>query len=131
MSILDRMPFLTAIVNGIAQILHPEKPREWFSQVHLPTDYTADEVIARINEAAKGTRLEGWYERRSVVDLMKLSHPDNPDQAASKVNRTKLATELGRPDYSGKPEENEWLFGEVIKAIAQRGIPMPSAGDDR
>lgn len=120
------MKILDAIVSGIARILHPEKPREWFANVNFPTDFTAEEVAARLDEAAKANpQFKNW--RTSVVDLMKLTHPDDPDGAASTENRTKLADELGRPDYTGTAAENTWLRSEVFKAIQQRGIPMPEA----
>ena len=119
------MSIIGTIVGAIARILHPDKPREWFENVRFPTDLSADEVITRLNAAAEGTPLAGWYKRRSIVDLMKLSHPDNPDEAASFDNRKALAHELGDDDYSGKDHENVWLFDQVMLAIQQRGIPLP------
>lgn len=120
------MKILDAIVSGIAHILHPDKPRLIGENIHLPTDFTADEVIASLNAAAKGTPLEGWYERRSIVDLIKLTHPENSDEASSKPKRAQLASDLGNNNYSGMIDENEWLFAQTIKAIQQRGIPLPS-----
>src|SRR4051812_44547421 len=102
------MMILNAIVRGIAHIIHPDKPREWFSNYTFPTDLSAEEVGTALDEAAKADPdFKNW--RTSIVDLMKLTHPDDPDGAASLENRTALADELGRPDYSGTAEENVWL----------------------
>lgn len=118
------MSLLNDIENGIAYILHPEKPREWFKNVKLPTDYTADEVASCLDDAAAANpAFKDW--EHSIVDLMKLAHPKDPDGAASLANRTALAAELGKPGYTGTAEENTWLHAEVFKAIEQRGIPMP------
>jgi hypothetical protein len=118
------MSILSAIVSGIARIIHPDKPREWFANVRFPTDYSADEVARRLDAAAQeNPQFRNW--RTSVVDLIKLSHPKNPDDAASKSNRAALAAELGNPDYDGEADENRWLHAEVFKAIQQRGIPLP------
>lgn len=118
------MSILGAIVSGIARILHPGKPREFFENVRFPTDFPAEEVAARLDEAAKeNPQFKNW--RASVVDLIKLSHPDDPDGASSKAKRKELAAELGRPDYDGDADDNEWLRAQVFKAIQQRGIPMP------
>ncbi len=115
---------LGAIVGGIARIIHPDKPREWFENVRFPTDYSAEEVAERLDAAAAANpQFKNW--RISVVDLMKLANPDDPDGAASKENRTALAAELGRKDYSGSIDDNNWLHAEVFKAIQQRGIPLP------
>ena len=118
-----------SIVGGIAHLLHPDKPREYFANVELVTDIPIEEVYACLDAAAEGTPLAGWRKRRSIVDLMKLSHPKNPDEAASKENRKRLAGEMGDDDYDGKPEENLWLFDKVIKAIQQRGLPLPKPKD--
>lgn len=125
------MNVLGAIVSGIAShiahFLHPDKPREFFKNVEFPTDLSVDQVSHALDEAAKANPgFKDW--RRSIVDLMKLSHPDDPDGASSKPNRKALAAELGRPDYDGKDDENIWLHGEVFKALQQRGIPLPQAG---
>lgn len=118
------MSILGTIVGAIARIIHPDKPREWFANIHLPTDFTADEVAARLDAAAAASpQFKNW--RTSIVDLMKLAHPDDPDGAASLENRTALADELGKSGYTGTAEENIWLHAEVFKAIQQRGIPLP------
>lgn len=120
------MRILNAIVGAIARILHPDKPREWFENVRLPTDISERAVAAALDKAAKANPgFKNW--RTSIVDLMKLSHPEQPDEAASMENRKELASELGKPDYSGSAKENAWLHGQVFKAIQQRGIPMPEA----
>lgn len=120
------MKILNAIVGAIARILHPDKPREWFENVRFPTDLSAQEVGESLDMAAEANpAFKNW--RTSIVDLMKLAHPDDPDGAASMENRTALASELGRDDYTGTAEQNVWLHGEVFKAIQQRGIPLPSA----
>lgn len=118
------MKILNLIVTGIARILHPEKPREWFSNIHFPTDYTSDEVALALDKAADANpQFKNW--RTSIVDLMKLSHPDNPDEASSFDCRKELAFDLGKTEYAGSEEENTWLRAEVFKAIQQRGIPIP------
>jgi hypothetical protein len=120
------MKILDAIVGGIARILHPGKPREWFENVKFPTDLSTDEVAAALDKAAAANpQFKNW--RISVVDLMKLSHPDDPDGASSKANRKQLAAELGSPGYDGDADDNRWLHSQVFKAIQQRGIPMPEA----
>lgn len=129
------MKILESIVGAIARIIHPDKPREWFENVRFPTDLPAKEVAARLDEAAKANpQFKNW--RTSIVDLMKLTHPDDPDGASSPARRAELAAELapvvspnnvGRPDYTGTAEENRWLHDEVFKAIQQRGIPLPTA----
>lgn len=118
------MGILSAIVGAIARIIHPEKPREWFENVRFPTDRSADEVAASLDAAAAANPgFKNW--RTSIVDLMKLTHPDNPDEASSLPKRTALAAELGRTDYTGTGEENIWLHGQVFKAVQQHGIPLP------
>ncbi len=120
------MKILDAIVSGIARIIHPGKPREWFANVRFPTDLSADEVATALDAAAAANpQFQNW--RTSVVDLMKLAHPDDPDGASSKANRSDLAAELGKPDYDGEADENRWLHAQVLKAIQQRGIPLPEA----
>lgn len=120
------MSILSAIVGGIARILHPDKPREWFANLTFPTDLSADEVATDLDKAAEASpQFKNW--KTSIVDLMKLSHPDDPDEASSMARRTELAGELGRTDYTGTAEQNGWLHDEVFKAIQQRGIKLPSA----
>lgn len=119
------MSILKAIVSGIARILHPDKPREWFENVRFPTDLSPVDVAVALDEAAKANPgFKNW--RTSIVDLMKLSHAEDPDGAASLENRTALAVELGCDDYTGTAAQNEWLRVKVLKAIEQRGIPLPS-----
>lgn len=119
------MSLLGTIVGAIARIIHPDKPREWFANIRLPTDFSADEVGARLDAAAAANpQFKNW--KTSIVDLMKLAHPDDPDRAASKENRKQLAAELGNTNYQGLDSENDWLRAEVFKAIQQRGIPLPS-----
>lgn len=121
------MKILDAIFSGIAYILHPERPRDgWLGEIKFPTDYTAEEVGTRLDQAAAANpAFKNW--RISIVDLMKLTHPDDPDEAASMANRRALASELGRDTYEGSSEDNRWLHGQVFKAIQQRGIPLPPA----
>lgn len=120
------MSILGRIVGAIARIIHPDKPREWFANTNFPTDYTAAEVAECLDEAAKANpAFKNW--QTSIVDLMKLTHTEDPDGSASMENRTALAKELGRNDYEGSAEDNHWLHAQVFKAIQQRGIPMPSA----
>jgi hypothetical protein len=120
------MRILNAIVGAIARIVHPDKPREWFANIHFPTDHTAEEVAESLDKAAAANpAFKNW--RTSIVDLMKLTHEDGRDEAASMANRKQLAAELGKPDYSGTAEENVWLHAHVFRAIQQRGIPLPKS----
>lgn len=120
------MSILGAIVRGIARIIHPDKPRAFFENVRFPTDFTADEVASRLDAAAQeNPQFRNW--RTSVVDLIKLAHPEDPDGAASKASRQALAAELGNPDYDGEADENRWLHAQVFKAIQQGGMPLPGA----
>lgn len=122
MSLHDIIDFL---VSTIAETLHPDAPRHVLANVKLPFDLTAEQVNEALNEAAKANpEFKNW--RTSIVDRMKLTHPKNPDEAASLENRTRLATRLGKPDYTGTAEENVWLLAENDKAIQQRGIPLPA-----
>lgn len=123
MSILGKI--FGAIVGAIARVRHPDKPREWLADWKLPTDVSTDEVAAALDKAAAANPgFKNW--RTSIVDLMKLTHTDDPDEAASMANRKVLAKELGDSDYSGKPEENVWLHAQVLKALQQRGISLPA-----
>lgn len=124
MSILGNI--FGAIVGAIARFRHPDKPREWLADWKLPTDLSVGEVSDALDAAAAANpQFKNW--RTSIVDLMKLTHTEDPDGSASKENRTALAAELGRPDYTGTATENRWLHAEVFKAIQQRGIPLPDA----
>jgi hypothetical protein len=118
------MSILGKIVGAIARFVHPDKPRAWFDQVRFPTDHSAEDVAAALDKAAEANPgFKNW--RASIVDLMKLTHADGPDEAASFDNRKALAKELGRDYYEGTPADNDWLRAEVFKAIQQRGIPLP------
>jgi hypothetical protein len=123
------MNLFDSIISGIAHLLHPDKPREFFADWHFPSDLTVAEVKAALDKAAEGTPLKGWYERRSFVDLTKLTHPDNPDEAASWDNRAQTAVEAKVvskvADYKGSPEQNIALWNFTLKALEQRGIPFP------
>ena len=59
--------------------------------------------------------------RTSIVDLMKLIGVD-----ASYENRKALATELGRPDYSGSAEDNIWLHRKTMQELARNGGKVPA-----
>jgi hypothetical protein len=120
------MRILDAIVGAIARLIHPDKPREWFENVELPTDLSEEEVVARLDAIAEhDPALKGW--RTSVVDLMKLAHHDAPDrdERASYHRRKELAADIdvSRP-YTGSAEDNVWLHEQVFKAIQQRGIRL-------
>lgn len=118
------MRILNAIVGAIARIVHPDKPREFFENVRFPTDRTADEVAVALDAAAAANPgFKNW--RTSIVDLMKLTHTEDPDGSAGFENRKALASELGRDNYQGSADDNRWLHAQVFKAIQQRGIPLP------
>lgn len=124
MSILGKI--FGSIVGVIARFRHPDKPREWLADWKLPTDLSVAEVSDALDAAARANpQFKNW--RTSIVDLMKLTHTEDPDGSASKENRTALAAELGRNDYASTAEDNIWLHGEVFKALQQRGIPLPEA----
>ena len=59
--------------------------------------------------------------RTSIVDLMKLIGVDS-----SYENRKELATELGRPDYSGSAEDNMWLHKRTMKELSANGGKVPA-----
>lgn len=122
---------INAVTNGIARLLHPDKPRDWFQNVHLPIDYSAEEVTAKLDQAAKtNPQFRNW--KVSWVDLLKLSNPDNPDEAAGEPNRATLydlfdgREHFGEP-YRGSEKQNIWCHKQTFKAIMQRGIAMPEA----
>lgn len=120
---------IDGIIGGIAHLLHPDKPRTFFADWHFPSDLTFAEIKAALDKAAKGTPLAGWYERRSVVDLIKITHPDNPDEASSKDNRAVMAVAAKIvakiEDYEGSIAQNTSLWNYVLKALEQRGMPLP------
>lgn len=121
-----KTPILDAIVGGIARALHPDKPRSFFADWKFPTDISADDVAAALDVVAKANpQFRNW--RTSWVDLLKLTHPDDPDGASDMTNRTRLAAELGDTDYKGSAEDNIRLHALTLKALQQRGIRLPSA----
>ncbi len=118
------MRILNAIVGAIARIIHPDKPREWFANIHFPTDHSKEDVAEALDKAAAANpAFQNW--RTSIVDLMKLTREYGRDEAANMANRKQLAAELGNVNYSGTAEENVWLHAQVFRAIQQRGIPLP------
>lgn len=124
MSILGNI--FGAIVGKIAQFRHPDKPREWLADWKLPTDISAEQVSAALDAAAKANpTFKNW--RTSIVDLMKLTHTEDPDGSSGLDNRKALAVELGRNNFQGSSEDNIWLHAQVFKALQQRGIPLPAA----
>lgn len=67
--------------------------------------------------ASKNPSFSNW--KHSIVDLLKLTHPDDPEGASSMESRRKLARELGKPYYTGTAEENQWLHAEVMKKLKE------------
>lgn len=120
------MSILGHIADVFAHITHPDKPREFFENVVLPTDIPPEESARRLDAAAaKSPQFRNW--RTSIKDRMALTHPDDPDGAKSDENLAKLAAECGIKNYSGTYEQNMLLLKMTDKAIAQRGIPLPPA----
>lgn len=120
------LEFIDTIVSEIAHILHPDRPRLVGENIHFATDLSADEVCEGMDMAAEAhPGRKNW--RESPVDFLKLTHPDDPDGASSIENRTKIATKLGKPDYTGTAEQNAWLIRQLFKGVQQRGIPLPAA----
>lgn len=116
------MRLLNAIVDAIAHLVHPGRPREFFENVVLPSDITTEEVATRLDQAAAGNP-EKLKWRTSVVDLMKLC-----GMRADFDNRKQLAEDLNyEGDYTGSADQNTWLHGKVFAAIQQRGIKLPTA----
>lgn len=70
-------------------------------------------------DAMPGAANLNW--RSSIVDLMKLVGVDS-----SYDNRKKLAQELGRPDYSGSAEDNEWLHRRTMEELEKNGAKVPA-----
>lgn len=97
------MSILGNIINAIADYFRPEGK--------------SIEAAAAANPA-----FANW--RHSIVDLLKLAHPSDPDGASSMESRKKLAEELGKPNYTGTAEENEWLHKEVMKELRRKGVPL-------
>lgn len=120
------MKIIDVIFDGIAYLIHPEKPRGFFKNAVFPTDHSAAEVSAALDKAAAANpAFENW--RTSIVDLMKLSHPDDPDGFASFDNRAEVAMDAKISNYTGTAEQNVALHAYVFKALQQRGIPLPEA----
>ena len=59
--------------------------------------------------------------RTSIVDLMKLIGVDSDYES-----RKALATELGREDYTGSAEDNNWLHRRVMNELAANGGNVPA-----
>lgn len=110
------------LVNRLARLIHPDKPREWFENVVLPTDIPAAEAMARLEEAAKAKGLHF----RSIVDALKTVGLDSGEE-----NRARMAMEAEvvakTEDYKGTAKQNTALWNYLLKAIQQRGIPLPAA----
>lgn len=114
------MSLLTTIVDAIAHLVHPDKPREWFANTVLPTDRKPEEIAARLDELAATSDAKNW--RTSYVDLLKLcglrSDFDARAQAYGDMG--------GEGTYRGSPAQNTWMHVQVMKAIEQRGIKLPT-----
>lgn len=81
-------------------------------------DIQMDRAERKLNERAAASDAKNW--KTSVVDLMKLAGLDS-----SLDGRRELAREFGRDYFSGTAEDNIWLHGKVLDAIAERGIKLP------
>lgn len=121
MSILKTI--VVGIVAHIAHLRHPDKPRVYLPDVELPTDLTEQEVRAALAAAAtEFPQFADW--EHSIVDLLKLTHPEDPE-AASFANRKALAEEQGIAEYVGSVKQNVDLHRLTMKALRQHGIPLP------
>lgn len=120
---------LKDVIDGIAHRLHPEKPREWFEHVTLPSDLSPAEVSRRLDELAVGhPEHANW--RYEWVALLKLSHPKDPDFAASYENRAFMYDAFGGRAHFGElynrsADHNKWCLARTFDALIQRGMPMP------
>ncbi len=76
------------------------------------------DVAARL-DAKPGADKLNW--RNSIVDLLKLLGIDS-----SFDHRKELATELGRSDYSGSADDNNWLHKRTMQELAKHGGKVPA-----
>lgn len=76
--------------------------------------------LEKVLDAKPGAGDLNW--RTSIVDLMKLVGIDS-----SYDNRKQLATELGRQDYSGSAEDNEWLHKRTMEELEKNGAKVPAS----
>jgi|KBSSwiStaDraftv2_1062776.scaffolds.fasta_scaffold1025707_3 hypothetical protein len=77
-----------------------------------------DRISRKLDERAEQSDAKNW--RTSVVDLMKLAGLDS-----SLANRRDLAKELGRDKFVGSADDNIWLHGRVLEALAEHDIRLP------
>jgi len=75
--------------------------------------------LEKVLDAKPGAGSLNW--RTSIVDLMKLVGIDS-----SYENRKQLATELGRQNYSGSAEDNEWLHQRTMEELEKNGAKVPA-----
>jgi len=75
--------------------------------------------LEKVLDAKPGAANLNW--RTSIVDLMKLVGIDS-----SYENRKKLAEEMGRQDYSGSAEDNEWLHQRTMEELEKNGAKEPA-----
>jgi len=75
--------------------------------------------LEKVLDAKPGAANLNW--RTSIVDLMKLVGIDS-----SYENRKKLAEEMGRQDYSGSAEDNEWLHQRTMEELEKNGAKVPA-----
>lgn len=71
-------------------------------------------------DAMDGADRLNW--RSSIVDLMKLIGLDSGYE-----NRKELAQEMGRSDYEGSAEDNQWLHKRVMTKLASAGGKVPAS----
>lgn len=81
-----------------------------------PAPLTKEEVDAMLAQSARLVPDARDY-RTSIVDLLKVLQQD-----ASFTARKQLASELGYQGgaYEGTAEQNIWLHGQVMRALASR-----------
>ncbi len=77
------------------------------------------DVEQRLDEMDGAERLN-W--RSSIVDLMKLIGINSNYE-----NRQELAQEMGREDYEGSAEDNQWLHKRVMTELARAGGKVPAS----
>ncbi|HEY7805712.1 MAG TPA: DUF3597 domain-containing protein [Croceibacterium sp.] len=75
--------------------------------------------LEKVLDAKPGADKLNW--RSSIVDLMKLVGIDS-----SFDNRKQLATELGRANYTGSAEDNEWLHQRTMEELEKNGAKVPA-----
>lgn len=114
---LDHAPVLASIINAVHLAVLVMRGHAKTRRFGPMTD--VERVTAL--DAAVAASGEDFAWRTSIVDLMKLLRLDS-----SSENRRRLAWELGYAGALDQPEMNIWLHGEVMRAVAERNLLVPT-----